>query len=364
MLRAFVIPLCLALPAPAPAQMLDGADDPAFQAALTTLLARDDPAAVASLRDLAEAGNAAALVALPFALTWVPPTGSLKEKNAQRMVGGVKAQEAAAEAHGATALWDGGDLGNPQDLADRTAGLLALGESDKAATLMAIWVNQTGDAGEALPQLLADDMPAMLGAFALSSRLTRAVFHEGDPQAAAALLLSQMREDRLAGWVAYVQLIESAPEVFDILGNPLAGTGLSAAETEARIAAARAVRRVFYPFDDSPITAEMAALARETLADRVEFRPVATLCLAHCPETQSVCETAVLAYPGQIRSVASQPFADILDPVDFAASDRGLATMIPPRRDPAAAADRATAESLDACYAGLLARRDTNPFGP
>ncbi|MFN7001742.1 MAG: hypothetical protein ACK4ST_17220, partial [Elioraea tepidiphila] len=94
MLRILATLACLA--APVEAQMLDGADDPAFQAALTTLLARNDPAAVATLRDLAEAGNAAALVTLPLALQWVPPQGNLKEKNAQRMVGGVKAQDAAA----------------------------------------------------------------------------------------------------------------------------------------------------------------------------------------------------------------------------------------------------------------------------
>ncbi|HQY45017.1 MAG TPA: hypothetical protein PK450_12655, partial [Paracoccaceae bacterium] len=89
----------LALAAPLQADMLDGADDRAFRAALTTLLARDDPAAVATLRDLAEAGNAAALVTLPLALAWVPPQGNLKEKNAQRQVSGMKAQDAAAAIH-------------------------------------------------------------------------------------------------------------------------------------------------------------------------------------------------------------------------------------------------------------------------
>jgi hypothetical protein len=365
MLRAFVIPLCLSLPVSAAAQMLDGADDPAYQTALSTLLARDDPAAVATLRDLAESGNAAALVALPFALTWVPPTGSLKEKNAQRMVGGVKAHVAAAEAHGATALWGGGDLGDPMSLPDRATSLIALGEPGKAAMLMSAWINQTGDAGEALPQLLSDDMPAMLGALALAYRLTNGAYGTEPAISDAALLLSLMRENRLAAWLAYVHVLERQPEIFDVLGNPLAGTGLSAADTEARIAAARAVHEVWFNYDDAPVTAASATLARESLASRTEFQPVTQLCQAHCPETRTACETAVLAYPGLPFGYQTwQPFADVLDPLAFAASDRGLAVLIPPRRDPAAAADRATAEGLDACYAGVLARRATNPFGP
>lgn len=365
-LAARVAALAL-LAVPAQAQMLDGADDPAFKAALTTLLAKDDPAAVAALRDLAEAGNAAALVTLPFALIWVPPEGNLKEKNAQRQVGGMKAQDAAAEAHGATALWNGGYMDNPRDLVDRATGLLALGEPDKAAMLVSTWVNQTGDAGDFLPQLVAGDFPAMLGAFALAGRVTRGVYYDDTAMQDAALLLSLMREDRLAAWVAYVHLLETRPELFDIIGSPLAGTGLSAAETQARIDRARAVRAVWVGFasDDIPTPAATAALARETLQGRSEFLPVEQLCLAHCPETQAACETAVLAYPGQPFGFAVwQPFADALDPVEFAASDRGIAVLIPRREGPAVTTDRATAEGLDACYGALLARRDTIGFGP
>lgn len=367
MLRAFVPLLCLALAAPAAAQMLDGADDPAFQAALTTLLARNDPAAVAALRDLAEGGNAAALVTLPLALQWVPPQGNLKEKNTQRTVGGVKAQEAAAEAHGATALWNLGYMDDPQDLVDRATGLMALGEPGKAAMLVSTWVNQTGDAGDFLPQLAAGDFPAMLGAFALAGRLTRGVYHDNTAMQDSALLLSLMREDRLAAWVAYVHLLETRPDLFDIIGSPLAGTGLSAADTQVRIDRARAVRAVWFGYatDDIPTPAATAALAREALQGRSEFLPVAQLCQAHCPETQAACETAVLVYPGQPFGHALwQPFADTFDPVAFAASDRGLATLIRQRSDPAAATDRATAEGLDACYAGVLARRDQISFGP
>lgn len=360
--------VALSLSAPLHAQMLEGADDPAFRAALTTLLAADDPAAVAALRDLAEAGNPAALVTLPFALQWVPPHGNLKEKNAQRTVGGVKAQDAAANAHGATALWNMGQFATAEELPDRAASLLALDEPEKAATLLYSWANQSGGLGDLPPEILSDDLPAMLGAYALADRLRSAVYYGGNPSEESARLLSNMRKGRLAAWVAYVHLLEGDPEIFDIVGNPLAGTGLSAADTETRIQDARAVRTVWRAFaiGEEPTPAATAIRAREALQGRAELLPISNLCQAHCPESLSSCEAAVLAYPGLIHPTFTvlQPFASVLDPAAYAASDRGVFTLIRPRIGPAAAADRTTAEGLDTCYASVLARRDTLSFGP
>lgn len=356
------------LAAPARAEMLPGAEDPDFRAALTTLLAKDDPAAVAALRDLAEAGNTAALVTLPFALQWVPPSGNLKEKNAQRMVGGIKAQDAAAAVHPATALWNAGQVLTVDDLPDRAAGLLAAGEPEKAAVLLSNWVNQTGGRGTIPPQLLSDDTPAMLGAFALSQRLIDAAFNGGPAGEEATRLLSLMREDRLVAWLTYVHLLETAPQIFDIIGSPLAGTGLSAGQIDRRVADARSVRSVWFGFarDDTPTATLDAAFAREILMGRSELRPAEHLCRAHCPDSTQDCESAVLAYPGQPFGSfeMAQPFASVLDPLEFAASDRGLFHLIPLRKDPSAAADRATAERIDACYAKVLARRDQISFGP
>jgi hypothetical protein len=356
------------LAAPVEAEMLQGADDPAFRAALTTLLATDDPAAVAALRDLAEDGNLAARVTLPLALQWVPPTGNLKEKNAQRRVGGVNAQDAATLAHEPTALWNMGQFDTARDLPDRAARLLALGEPEKAATLLYSWLNQTGGSSELPAVILSDDLPAMLGALALADRLRHAVFFNGDPAAEAARLLSALREDRLSAWVAYVHLLDSDREIFDIVGSPLAGTGLSAAETDSRIADARAVRAVWRAFVVGEVPTPVATVlrAREVLQGRAELAPIANLCEAHCPGSTASCQAAVLAYPGLIHSGVTilLPFTDVLDPADYAASDRGIFTLIRPRRDPASATDRATAESLDACYGKLLARRDSLSFGP
>lgn len=366
MVRCLALLACLATPVQA--EMLDGAEDPAFRAALTTLLAKDDPAAVATLRDLAEAGNSAALVALPFALLWVPPQGNLKEKNAQRQVGGVMAQDAAAQTHGPTALWNMGQFTTEQELPDRAASLLALGEPEKAASLLYSWLNQTGGGGDHPPELMSEDVPAMIGAYALTDRLRGAVYQGGNPDQEAARLLTLMREDRLAAWTAYVQLLDSDLKVFDIIGNPLAGTGLSAADTETRIEDARAVRAVWRAFvsGETPTPAATAIRAREVLQGRAELLPVSHLCQAHCPDDLATCEAAVLAYPGLIHPAFTilQPFASVLDPVDYAASDRGVFTLIAQRRDPAAATDRATAEALDACYGALLAHRDTLDFGP
>lgn len=355
------------LAAPVQAEMLPGADDPAFQTALTTLLAKDDPTAVAALRDLAEAGNTAALVTLPLALQWVPPKGNLKEKNAQRQVGGVKALDAAAKAHEATALWDMGQTNDAMTLTDRATRLLALGEPDKAAILLSAWVNQTGDAGDFLPNLMRDDIPAMLGAFALTARVRDAFYSTGGSVEAASLLLSLMRDDHLPAWIAYVMLSDGSSESSDHIGSLLAGTGLSASDTEARIATARAVRAVWWGFnsDEIPTPAATAALARGTLIGRTEFLPVTRMCQALCPATPVPCETAALVYQGlPFGSGGWQPFADVLDPAAFAASDRGLLTLIRTRNDPAATTDRATAEGLDACYASVLARRDAIDLAP
>lgn len=349
--------------APLQAQMLDGADDPAFQAALTALLAADDPAAVATLRDLAEAGNPAALVTLPFALDWVPPQGNLTEKNAQRMVGGVKAQEAAAEAHGATALWDRGRTDTADDLPDRATGLATLGEHDKAAYLWSAWVNQTGGKGPQ-PDALFTDAPAWIGATALSFRmgLGRSVsFDDQD------LLLGLIQGDSLAAWLAIAQLTGSWDKSLSDLGDPLANAGIAAAEAEARLTLARAVLAVT-PIASraDPIAPDSAILARNALASRAEFAPVERLCGLHCPDTRTACEAAMLAYPGLPFGgfAFAQPFAATLPPDDFYSAPRGLAALIQLREGPAAVADRATAEGLDACYGTLLARRETLAFGP
>jgi hypothetical protein len=357
------------LGAPARAEMLPGADDPGFQSALTTLLAKDDATAVAALRDLAEAGNTAALVTLPFALQWVPPKGNLKENNAQRMVGGERVQDAAAKAHAATAIWNGGQDGDPMQLTGRAADLLALGEPEKAATLIATWVNQTAGRGELPPVLFTEDMPAMLGGVVLTLRLLNAGLDTfGSPQDEAARFLSLLREDRLAAWIAYNLVLNQQPDLFDMIGNPIAGTGLSAADTTARIEDARAVNAVWSAFvmGGPPTTSATAKRARDALQGRAELAPVTRLCQAHCADSLASCEAAMLAYPGlpDPAFTVLQPFADVLDPAGFAASDRGIFTLIRPRQDPSAATNRATAESLDACFAALLDRRDTLRFGP
>ncbi|RYI32895.1 MAG: hypothetical protein EON48_03930 [Acetobacteraceae bacterium] len=251
-------------------------------------------------------------------------------------------------------------------LPSRAADLLALGEPEKAATLLATWLNQSGGLGDLPPILFTDDTPAMLGAFALTFRIQNATFAGTRPQDEAARLLALMREDRLAAWVAYVHIQATQPRLFDLVGDPLAGTGLSSAQIEARIEDASALRAVWFGFsvDDIPTPAATAIRAREALQGRAELAPVTRLCQAHCSDSLATCEAAMLAYPGlpQPGVTILQPFASTLDPAEFAASDRGLFTLMAPRRDSAATTDRATAEGLNACYGKLLARRDTLAF--
>lgn len=368
MSRTFLcLPLCLALASALPAQTLDGADDPAFQSALTTLLSTNDPEAVTALRNLAEAGNPAALVTLPFALDWVPPTGSLKEKNAMRMVGGVKAQTAAAEAHGATALWNGGQGSAPDDLVPRVTGLIAVDEDSKAASLLSIWVNQTGALGEFPAVLLAPETPAWIGGLALSMRLVAGIVQDGPAPDDIDLLRSLLLQDQITGWVALASLTKTFPEMQVVVVNPIVQGVLSEDFVKARLADANAILAVS-PLAprEVPVPAATATLALTALANRAELLPVSQLCQAHCPDSQAACQAAFLVYPGLPFGAfqVAQPFADVLDPAVFFASDRGLATLVPMRSDPAAAADRAAAETLDACYAGVLARRDTLEFEP
>lgn len=347
----------------APAQMLDGADDPAFQSAITLALNSDDASAVAALRDLAESGNVAALVALPFALQWIPPQGNLAEKNAQRKVGGKPAHEAAAEAHDASALWNTGRVDVGTDLAARAVGLVALGEPEKAAWLLSSWVNQTGGSGDLPDTLFSTATPAWIGALALTFRIGL-----GPPSAAdQALLAGLLAENNPAAWMALIFLTDRLGRDADRLGDPLDLAGIDAETASARGAEAQALIAVSPPsWRETPVLAKAAALARDTLTGRAEFGPVAGLCRVHCRDSALTCEAAVLAYPGLPFGYfeAAQPFVSILAPDHFYASDRGIAALIPLRTDPVAPADRATAESLDACYANLLQRRDGLSFAP
>jgi hypothetical protein len=347
----------------APAQFLDGADDPAFQSAMGLALNSDDASAVAALRDLAEAGNVAALVALPFALQWIPPQGNLAEKNAQRKVGGTPAHEAAAEAHGATALWNTGRVDVGTDLVSRAVGLVALGEPEKAAWLLSSWVNQTGGSGDLPETLFSPETPAWIGALALTFRIGLGPASVEDQ----ALLAALLDNNNPAAWMALIFLTDRLGRDAPSLGDPLRRAGIVAETASVRQAVAQALIAVSPPsWREMPVLAEAAALARETLIGRAEFGPVAGLCRAHCRDSAPMCEAAVLAYPGLPfgHFEAAQPFVSILAPDHFYASDRGIVALIPMRKDPVAAADRVTAESLDACYANLLQRRDSLSFGP
>jgi hypothetical protein len=346
------------------AEMLGGSDDPDYRAALNLALNTGEPEAVARLKALAETGNPAALVALPFALQWIPPTGSLAEKNAQRKLGGIWVQDAAAETHAATALWaNGQNTDAPDDLLRRAAGLSALGEPEKAALLLASWVNQTGAVG-ALPEaLFAPDTPAWLGALALTFRLGLSEPSAADHDLLAALLAKESP----AAWMALDHLVERLQRDHASLGDPLGRAEISPETAATRLKEAQAMTAVSpSSWRELPVSADEAMLARTALAGRGEFAPVKGLCRVHCPDSSATCETAVLTYPGLLfgHFESTQPFRSVLSADDFYASARGLAALIPLRRDPAAAADRATAESLDACYAALLARRDTLGFGP
>ena len=74
MMRAVLLALFLATPgltSPGLAEPVPGTDDPAFRAPFDRALQGDDPTALLELHAAAEAGNVAALLALPAASDWL-----------------------------------------------------------------------------------------------------------------------------------------------------------------------------------------------------------------------------------------------------------------------------------------------------
>lgn len=106
-MRAVVLSclLGLALAAPAQAEPVPGLEDPAFSQPFERALQGYDPSALRELHALAEAGNTAALLALPAVRIWVPPTGLLAEKNRFCTINGVRLADALAAAWPAAAAW-------------------------------------------------------------------------------------------------------------------------------------------------------------------------------------------------------------------------------------------------------------------
>ena len=349
--------LSLATALSAMAQSTAGTDDPAYRNAVTRALTGADPQSNDDLHSLAEAGNAAAVAVLPFALLWTPPKGSLAERNRLRKVNESPLATLAATQHAATAQWATGASGSPTELVTRAEALIALGESAKADMLLLNYLQATGLGGPVPEVFLHPDRPDWLLALGLTSRLSfQATPGDGD------LLADLLKKDRLAAWMALSRLRETGsadPFEADLL-PVLRATDPSAIAARLEDAAALSALAVA-GHRTEPVTLSALSRVQVLLSGRSELSLVSAFCAAHCPETAKTCELAFLADPGlpvgwvEVR----QPFADLVSTDSFLRSDIGIVTLLAARKDPAAKGDRDTAQGLDACYASLLDRADT-----
>ncbi|MCU0909649.1 MAG: hypothetical protein MUF73_20010 [Rhodobacteraceae bacterium] len=335
-MRSAAVLALVCLPAAAAAQMLPGADDPAYASALTAALADNDRAALADLHRLAEAGSPAATVALAAVSGWYAVGTTLAERRVFRAVNGVVVVEAAAVVHPPFGLWSTRTQGLGDDILTRAEALFAAGEPLKGARVADLWLNQTGAGGEVPPAFWAD-LPVMpwTRALALISRLS---YQPAAPAADLAILLGWIEADRPEGWLA-LTLLEARPEITaDGAMAGLVRRAIDAAvaardpdEVAARRAAAAALRAMALQ-GQSPDAVDAAAMdgVAAMLAQAGADLPLRLWCDAACPAAPASCTTAAVAAFGVAPMLVDDaaPMAAALPLADWFASPRGGHTVL------------------------------------
>lgn len=362
MRRARAVLAALAfLAAPARAEAPAGLDDPAFTQPFQRLLAANDTTALDALHQAAEAGNVAALLALPAALDWLRPP--LKDRRTYLTVSGAKLADATAAAAPQAADWAGGnpDLAKTDDLIARALRLFDAGEDEKAIGFLLGWINQTGP-WAALPDGLFDrPLPALAEYFLLAMRLSDPT--NPDPAAARALTIARLKAGSPGAAMALAHLAglhrpdgPTNPEGAAQIPQIFAGAGLSPGEGEARLQAALPALKLIQGREMPD--AKTALAATEYLAATPDLVPLRAACAAACPQSSGTCTAAALLAYGfpQGRGGNAQPFTALIAADAFWATPRGIdLLLVRPLRDasPAQAASppMLAAIALDACFA-------------
>lgn len=356
-----VLASLLLLAAPARAEAPAGLDDPAFTQPFQRLLTANDTGALDALHQAAEAGNAAARLALPAALDWLRPP--LKDRRKYLTVGGAKLADAVAAAAPQAADWAGGnpDFANTEDLILRALRLYDAGEQEKATGFLLTWINQTGP-WAALPEGLFDrPLPALAEYFLLAMRLSDPT--NPDPAAARALTVARLKAGSPAAAMALAHLAglhrpdgPTNPEGAAMIPQFLADAGLSPAEGEARLDAALPALKLIQGREMPD--AETALAATDYLAATPDLAPLRAACAAACPQSSGTCTAAALLAYGfpQGRGGIAQPLTALIAADAFWATPRGVdLLLVRPLRDasPAQAASppMLAAIALDACFA-------------
>lgn len=301
MLRWFCLILSLALPAGA--EPLPGQAEPAYQAALSRLLAADDPVALAQMHALAEAGNLAAILTLPTALTWFPGATDFQSRRALRRIGGDPLAAVAARHSAAAALWQGGAISAlAADQLARAVGLYDLGEAMKADALLTGWFNHM-PLSAPLPKGFAD-LPA---APALKAIIVEARVRAGDAPAAA-LVQDWLDQGRIEGLLAQAGLGKA----------PAAGAGSLLRD------------RLWFERPPTPLPPGTVDLMVARLLPLASYAPVRAWCAAQCPATASACAAAFLTMLGEIHPATPRatPLHAVMPEADFFATPRGEAVLL------------------------------------
>lgn len=362
--------LALMLAGPALAEGVPGRDDPAFALPFARALQGDDPTALADLHAAAEAGNAAALLALPSVLMWLPPTGTLAERNRFRRVGGVPLAQAVSAADPVAAAWAAGDPGTDAGaLLARAFALYAADEPDKATILFMAWLNGTGGFGDLPPGFWDQPVPPWAMALLLRGRLDNP--DRSPPAAAEALLADRIRADDPAAWIALaafagLHVTGAPPPDTARLARIFRAAGVPQDSAARRMLAAAPVLRVRRgdPLLDPGTVAEVVA----TLRDDPALRPVLSFCAATCPATADACATAFVAGFGPpVGSITeAQPLVSLIATDAFFTTPRGRFLLMQSVQGlvgdaPARSVFVRAARAVDACLADAVAAKPAKP---
>lgn len=360
MIRAVLLAFLLATPVQA--DPIPGIDDPAFRLPFDRALQGDDPTALLDLHAAAEAGNSAALLALPAVNDWLRSTLPFADRKRIARVNGTPLAEAFAAADSTAALWSGGEPGTDMDaLLARAFALYDAGEPDKATSLFMTWVNQTGGYERFPPGFFDHPVPPWAMALVLRGRLIASGY--GTRAEGEAIVVDRLKASDPAAWMALAAHAglhnpDADPPDLAQLSAIVAAAGFAQDEAVRRMnAVVPALKTRFRP--DSPIDAATAAAAVALFSDEPEFQPLLALCAATCPQTKDLCTTAYVAAFGHPfgRATLSQPLTSLISTADFFATPRGRLLLLrfgQLGEDPAASPALAAARQIDACLADAV----------
>jgi hypothetical protein len=364
-MRAILLALFLAtptLPTPILADPISGLDDPAFRAPFDRALQGDDPTALTDLHAAAEAGNTAALLALPAVSEWLRATLPFAERKKLARINGLPLAEALQAADPVAALWAMGDIGSDNDaLLQRAFALYDAGEPDKATSLYMTWINQTGGFGPLPPDFFDHPAPPWATAHVMRGRLSDTFY--APPVEADAFVVDRLKAQDPAVWFALagfagLHRTDAPPPDTARLAAIFAAAGIPQDEAARRMQDTVPVLKVmrYDPVDRATAEAATAAFRTEP-----EFQPLLTLCASICPDSQDQCTTAFVAGFGHPfgRATTAQPLTSLISTADFFATPRGRLTLLRATAttlgdDPAASPRLAAAREIDACLADAV----------